>query len=62
MICEKFDSFTHKEKIEFIWKLVHSVQSDNKLLIIGEAIIRQAEERGILNDVIINPENKNEAT
>lgn len=56
MICDKFDSLTHKEKIDFIGKLVHSVQSDGQLFIIGQAVIRQAEERGILDDVIINPE------
>lgn len=56
MICDKFDSLTHKEKIDFIGKLVHSVQSDGHLFIIGQAVIRQAEERGILDDVIINPE------
>lgn len=55
MICESFDLLSHKEKIEFIGKLVHSVQSDNNLFIVGQSIIRQAEETGILDDVVINP-------
>lgn len=57
MICEKFDSLSHKEKIEYIGMLVHSVQSDSQLYTIGLAIIRQAKERGILDDVVINPPN-----
>lgn len=55
MICTKFEELTHKEKIELIGKVVHSIQSDNQLFIIGQAIIRQAEERGVLDDVIILP-------
>lgn len=61
MICEQFNDLTHREKIEYIGKLLHGVQSCDKLFIIGQAIIKQAEERGILTDVIINPDT-NETT
>ncbi len=59
MICENFDLLTHKEKVEYIGRLVHSVQSDNQLFSIGKEIIRQAEQRGVLDDVIINPDTDN---
>jgi hypothetical protein len=55
-LCEKYNTLSHRERIDYIGKLLHSVQSDNQLYIIGQAIIRQAENNGILDDVVINPQ------
>lgn len=55
MICENYNLLSHRERIEYVGKLIHSVQSSNQLFIIGNAIIKQAEEMGILDDVIILP-------
>lgn len=55
MICDKFDSLSHREKIEFIGTICHAVQSDDRLFLLGRAIIFQAQDIGVLDDVIINP-------
>lgn len=55
MLCTSYNLMSHRERIEYIGKLLHSVQSDDKLFTIGRAIIKQAEDNGLLDDVIINP-------
>lgn len=56
MLCESFDILSHKEKIEYFGKLLHAVQSSDKLFVLGQSIIRQAEEWGVLDDVVILPD------
>ena len=58
MICEEFDKLSHRERIEYIGKLVHSVQSHSYLFELGQMIVNHAEATGLLTDVIINPTNE----
>ena len=59
MICETYEQSTPKERTDYIGKLVHAVQSSDQLFSLGEEIIRQAERRGLLENVIINPSENN---
>lgn len=58
MICKEFDELTSLEKVRYIGLLCHGVQSDSHLFTIGQEIIRLAERKGLLEDVIIAPETK----
>ncbi len=60
MICNEFNLLTPLERVKYIGTLCHAVQSDSHLYTIGQEIIRLAERKGLLEDVIIAPETKSE--
>lgn len=56
MNCQAFSDLSHLEKISFIGKLVHAVQSDNFAFVQAESIIEVAEISGLFKNVVINPQ------
>jgi hypothetical protein len=51
MICEKYAALSIKEKIEYVGKLLHGVQSLNAMFDEGAKIINVAESIGLYEDV-----------
>jgi len=60
MICKKYDSLSHFEKIVYVGELLHACQSDDELFELGNEIVFIAKMKGIMKGVIILPENKND--
>lgn len=54
-VCSLYEQMTHREKTEFVGKLLHACQSSNLLLKEAQKLIKIAEESGLLDDVIILP-------
>lgn len=55
MNCENYLELSPKEKVEFIGKLIHAVQSDNYTFNKAVLIINRAEKKGLYAGVTINP-------
>lgn len=55
MNCEKFMCLSPVERIELIGKIVHAIQSDDKLFAEGQKIVKRAETLGLFNGVTILP-------
>lgn len=59
MICKKYDSLSHVDKIKFIGELVHIVQNDDEFYDMGFSLIYMAKMKGVLDGVKIIPNNLN---
>lgn len=57
MTCKEFHELSIQEKTKYIGLLVHAVQNDTKSYAYGLAIIDEANQKGLFNNVIINPPN-----
>ena len=57
MICHSYDQLTIVEKRQFIGKLMHLIQSDEKAFIEADQLIREADKDGIFKSVTILPVN-----
>lgn len=55
MNCKKYMELSPVERIELIGKIVHAIQSDDKLFAEGQKILRRAETLGIFEGVTILP-------
>ena len=55
MLCKKYDSLTHLQKITMIGELVHSIQSDDAIFELGNEMIKLAFAKGIFDKVKIMP-------
>ena len=53
--CESFRKLSMKEKIEFVGKLNHVIQNDEQCFRAASKMLNHAQDRGILDDVVINP-------
>jgi hypothetical protein len=60
MLCKSFEELSHQQKVQFIGKLCHAAQSDEKLFHKSLDIIFEADYRGIFNNVKILPDNGKE--
>jgi hypothetical protein len=58
MICKHYDSLSHVQKIVYVGELLHSCQSDDELFLMGLALIDLARQKGLLNGVVILPNNE----
>ena len=58
--CEKYMSLSHKEKVEFIGKVVHTIQNNDAAFEIAENIIDVGNINGLFDNVVINPSINNE--
>jgi hypothetical protein len=58
MICKNYDSLSHVQKIVYVGELLHSCQSDNELFLMGLALIDLARQKGLLDGVVILPNNE----
>lgn len=56
MICEKFEALSPQDRIIFIGKLVHAVQSDNALFSYAQDINDLAKEKKLFDNVKILPD------
>jgi hypothetical protein len=59
MICDLFNNLTPKERVEYIGELIHACQSDDVMYQIGKEIIKQGNQRGLFEGVVIFPDVKN---
>lgn len=57
MLCNKYSNLSLVEKIRFIGELVHCVQNDDDSFQVGKALIVAAKINGVLDGVVILPEN-----
>jgi hypothetical protein len=55
MICKSYDQLTIVEKTQFIGKLMHLVQTNEKAFIHAEQMINKANEEGLFTKVTICP-------
>ena len=62
MLCKNYDSLSHFEKIVFIGELMHSCQCDDDIFEKGKKLIQEARDKGVLNGVVILPDNNLEDT
>lgn len=60
MICKNYDSLSHVQKIVYVGELLHSCQSDDELFLMGLSLIELARQRGLLDGVVILPEESQE--
>lgn len=60
MICKNYDSLSHVQKIVYVGELIHSCQSDDELFLMGLSLIELARQRGLLEGVVILPEESTE--
>lgn len=60
MICKKYDSLSHFEKVIYVGELLHACQSNDELYALGKDIIELARLKGLMNGVKILPDNKND--
>lgn len=60
MICDKYDSLSHMQKIVYVGELLHSCQSDDDIFLMGLSLIELARQKGLLDGVIILPEHDQE--
>lgn len=58
-ICKNYEELTPFERVEFIGKLVHAVQSDEQAFNSANTIIGYSEENGVFDGVTILPEREN---
>jgi len=58
MICSKYQELSHREKVEFIGKLVHAVQSNDAIFESAKALVYWVEQFGVFNNVTILPNNQ----
>ena len=58
MLCESFNKMTLNEKVEFIGKLNHAVQSDERIFNLAKVIIDTSEKLKIFEGVKIIPYGK----
>ena len=57
MICDKYDSLSHMQKIVYVGELLHSCQSNDELFLMGLSLIELAKQKGLLDGVVILPDN-----
>lgn len=55
MICEKYDTLTTREKIEFIGRLNHAVMNSDVMFDYASILVKTADRVGLFENVIINP-------
>ena len=55
MNCTTYQKLTPKEKVEFIGKIVHAIQSSEYCFQLGEQIIKVGENQKVFEGVTINP-------
>ena len=56
MICENYDSLSPIDKVIFIGKIVHALQSSNVIFSDVERIIWRAQAAGVFDGVTILPD------
>ena len=59
-ICKSYENLTPVEKVIFIGKVVHCLQSDNYTFENIDYLIKKAERNGVLDGVKILPDNGKE--
>jgi len=55
MNCAEYQNLTPLEKSQYIGELVHACISDTKYFKMGEKLIKQAQDKGLFEGVVINP-------
>lgn len=55
MNCTNYLDLSPQEKINFIGKMIHAIQSDNEIFNRAEILIKKADKQGIFDGVTINP-------
>ena len=61
-LCKKYEELTPFERVEFIGKLVHAVQSDDNLFFAAKCLIDTGQDLGVFEGVTIMPENNGDLT
>lgn len=51
MICDKYDSLSHYDKVQFMGKLCHAAQTDDVLFTMAQELIKLGEQRGLFDKV-----------
>jgi hypothetical protein len=58
--CKSYMELTHKEKIEFIGRVVYTIQNNDVAFdIANEAILSIGQMNGLFENVVINPPSEN---
>lgn len=55
MNCQEYQQLTPLEKSQYIGELVHACISDSKYFKMGQKLIKQAQDKGLFEGVVINP-------
>lgn len=60
MLCEMYQRLSPIEQIRMIGQIVHALQNDDLMFSMVKSILKDAHETGILDNVTILPNSKNE--
>ncbi len=60
MLCEQYQQLSPVEQIVMIGKIVHALQSDNKIFLNAKELIELADSYGLFENVTILPNTKTE--